>query len=342
MIILIPVLLFVFLSLLFYRLAQSDIFFGFCPEGQIKVIMRGKSRHRIIHSVQGYKLNENDELVPGSNTKGGPFMGGLYWIGIWPFYEVYRYKFQWKKMVSEEGKGDYIEKRNEWVNSLFFRYEYALEFKGLETSDNYKVDVQALINTQIFKPYFALFMAKQWLTVLSSQTEARLRDFIGGRTFDELRGMKSEEKEKVATGQSPDTKQGIVASVMSLNTTEGKDANICLEDLIGVKIVSFNLINIDAQKDAAVEEALKKLANTKRQKEADLFAATEDVKIAEQQAAKTKKLADAARYELEQTTMVAATNPAAAEIEAIKQLPKGLTALMQKGAVNVNIGKGDK
>jgi len=325
-----------------YRLALSDIFFGICPQGQIKIITKGGSYHDFFHSVGGWK-KEGNKLVEKEGEDFGLLHRwiGLYWVGLWPIYKIHTYKFEWQTIKDEK-----IVSRSELVNSIFFRFEYPLEFKDLETKDNFKTTVVMQVLTETFCPELALFKARNWLNVLKAAIESKVRDFIGGYTFEEIRGKETE----VAID-----KNDFVARIMSLSVTDNTDTNPGFEDTIGTRIKSANFQRIDA--DPEVTQALEMVAKAERAGQAAIIKATKEGDAAIVKATKEgeaaviaatkamearKKEAEGEEAFLTATTLLVSKNPAAAKIAGVGALPKSLTSLVQEGAVNVSIGGSKK
>ncbi len=329
---LIIVLSLVFLVLVLYRLALSDIFFGVCPEGQMKVITVGESYHDFFHSVTGYKKVDN-KLVPLENKEKdqrGQMQRrlGIYWIGLWPIYKVPYYKFDWTTIT--RGEKEQIERKSEMVNTIFFRFEYPLEFKGMETSDNFKMTVVIQVLVEVFCPELARFKARNWLNVLKAAIESKVRDFVGSKNFEQIRGLKTEMTTE---------KDDFVKDILDLNKREKDIANPGMEDIIGVRIITANFQRIDAEDQKAID-ALEKKAIAEREAQARLAAVELEVQIAEKKKAARIIEGEGEKSFLNSTTMHLATKPEAAKIAAIGALPKGLTSLVQEGAVNVSIGSG--
>lgn len=335
---LIVLLALVFVALVLYRLALSDIFFGTCPQGQIKVITKGGSYHDFFHSVGGWKKfvdKEKDgltKLKKGEESRGPlHFLTGLYWIGIWPVYKVHGYKFEWETI--KDGK---IVTRSESVNTIYFRFEYPLEFKDLETKDNFKVAVVMQVLTETFCPELALFKARNWLNVLKASIESKVRDFIGTYTFEDIRGKKTEVSSDL---------NDFVKQIVGLSVTTGDDTNPGFEDTIGTRIISANFQRIDAA-DSGVTEALEAVAKAERAGQAKIVTAKKEARAAVVTAignARANKIkATGEQALLDATTLHVAKDPAAAKIAAIGALPKTLTTLIQEGAVNVSVGGSEK
>lgn len=324
-------------ALIIYRLALSDIIFAFCPQGEIKIIKKGNSYHDFIHSVAGYyKDGKILRQLPNSDDEDDFGLlhrwTGMYYIGPWPFYKVHTYVFEWETVV-----GGKIESRREVVNSIRFRFEYPLEFEGLETSDNSRVKVVMQVLTETFYPELALFKGRNWLNILKAAIESKLRDFIGSLSFEKIRGDKMEVKSSV---------NSFVREIIDLSINSPDDANPCLEDLIGTRIKSANFQRIDG--DPRIINALEAAAIAEREGQAEvireekkgraaLARARSDARAAVIKAvaeARGKKvLASGEKTMLENTTMLLASNQAAARIGEIEALPKNLTNLVQRGAV---------
>lgn len=326
-------------ALIIYRLALSDIIFAFCPQGEIKIITKGGSYHDFIHSVSGYyKDGKKLKRLPNSEDEDDfgllHRLTGMYYVGPWPFYKVHTYVFEWETIVN-----GVIQYRRELVNSIRFRFEYPLEFEGLETSDNSKVKVVMQVLTETFYPELALFKGRNWLNILKAAIESKLRDFIGSLSFEKIRGDKMEVKSGV---------NSFVREIMDLSTTSPDDANPCLEDLIGTRIKSANFQRIDG--DPRIVDALEAAAIAEREGEADVIREAKKGKAALARArsdARAKVIGAVAETRstivravgekkmLESTTMFVASDPAAAKIAEIGALPKTITTLVQRGAVEV-------
>jgi hypothetical protein len=322
---LIIVLSLVFLALALYQLALWDVFFGTCPEGQIKVITVGESYHDFFHSVTGYKKvgGKLESLGNGEKDRRGWMQRrlGIYWIGLWPIYKVPYYQFDWPTIT--RGEVEQIERKSKKVNTIIFRFEYPLEFKGMETSDNFKVTVVIQVLVEVFCPELARFKARNWLNVLKAAIESKVRDFVGTKTFEEIRGLKTEMTTE---------KDNFVKDILDLNKREEDDANPGMEDIIGVRIVTANFQRVDAEESDAVE-ALKKVATAQREGQAEVVKA-------EKKAEARRKEADGEKYFIENTLMRIAENERASAIEEVRSIPRTLITLVQKGAVNVSIGGG--
>jgi len=321
----------IFVMLTLYLMALNDIVIGICPQGQIKLITKSGVAHRLIHAVAGKRavfspLIQDFDLVDGEEVRGWFFdRTGIFWIGLWPIYRVDNYPFEWNSIkIGDDGK-EIIKHRREIVNSQYWRFEYPLVFRSMETSDNFRTKVVVQVIAEIVRPLRARYYAKVWLNVLSAAMESKVRDFVGSASFEELRGQKTE---NVIV-----QRQGFVQRVMELNLTDNTDANPGLVDSIGVTIYAVNFKSIDAE-DQRIVEALEAEAVAERQGRAAVITAKKKAKARRIEAAAERDYLDA-------TELHIADNPDAVEAYKARHYSgkdSKLTHLFEKGAVNVNLG----
>lgn len=207
--------------LVVYLMAKRDFIVGFVPEGQIKAVMAGDSLHKLLVNIRGYRYDRSitktkkfPEIVLDPK-KGGdklpwwkqrPF--GLYWIGLPPFKQILTYKFSWVKWgkpKSEEGEKEkkeefgLIPRDEEVVRSLFFRYPYGVEVKGIKVKGNVEVNITLVVTLEAVRPETTLFRIQptgNWLGLAIAKITEATRGWAGEKEVDieTLRGLAAREK----------------------------------------------------------------------------------------------------------------------------------------------------
>lgn len=182
-----------------YELAKSDnpMFFTTMESGDIRFIMKGKTLHRMIHDVRGKKWSDGKgksfsaelvNLLPNESDGKGKLARwfGLYWIGLYPFYSVLKFKI---KKTRENTAGT---KPQDWITKVeeeevtTFRHTFPLPFvlTGVEIKDRTKVDLMAVGTFEVVRPYIPVIKLKgDYYTRMSSRLLAA--------TSDELKAFES-------------------------------------------------------------------------------------------------------------------------------------------------------
>ncbi len=119
--------------------------------------------------------------------------GGLYLVGLWPFYKVYTYQFKWTSLrgelppniEEEEIAGlKYQQARAEMSNHILVRQEtYLLVLLGVEDTDLIPVDFKIVWTGKIVNPFKALFRVQEWLETSSNRLLAYLRPRFAESTW---------------------------------------------------------------------------------------------------------------------------------------------------------------
>jgi len=194
--------------LLILGLAKLNIFSTIVRENEVKiVIVNGKFAKFLIasHSFD-FKKNtgkkwvkwvdqwEIVEVKKGSHRKTDklPFIGGLRWVGIWPFAQIHTYRFTWTSL-EQLPKGEVSETnlvaktRDETIDYIFIKKDiYGLLLKTVETRELLPVDILIQIPARVINPYKSLFIAERWLEQVENLIADRLRLFVGSKSFSDL------------------------------------------------------------------------------------------------------------------------------------------------------------
>ncbi|HDQ16757.1 MAG TPA: hypothetical protein ENN31_01380 [Candidatus Vogelbacteria bacterium] len=184
-----------------YWLAEKNFFFTTIPEGRAKIVVKGEDYVRTIISWRDHHLDKNGDVVDSSPSDPPLVLNnwwdrllsrlGIYWVGIHPWRSIYSYKFSFSTV--EQGQ---VKARNNEVTEFVFLndYVYFVVVKDAETggaagsgkSENVPIDVGLLLTIRVKNPYKALFRVQKWLETVSNKVQAKARDYLGTKTFDEL------------------------------------------------------------------------------------------------------------------------------------------------------------
>lgn len=193
--------------LIAYNLAKKDLFFTLVKEGEIKAVMSGETFWRFIVNVRGYKreTDEHHNLVkvnPGESDGHGLLNRrfGIYWVGLYPFKKIHWYMFDWnkwskvRKVGTEEEVLDEprIQARHQEVNSVIFRYPYAIKLTNIEIGGNLAVEISLLVTIQAVNPYKMLFGALPsgiWLAQVTAAIQESLVLFSSNKDFEDMKTL---------------------------------------------------------------------------------------------------------------------------------------------------------
>ncbi len=203
-------------------LAKYDMFWTIVPEGRAKAIMVNDEFKKFVMAYHGRKFRGIEEKkdeegnidtnwvnrwdVVDVNPNEGmmkhfqklPLIGGLRWVGIWPFAKVYKYHFRWTSLEQQSGEND--ENGNtkgtklvanttnepEMDYILLQKDLYAISVTDVETSEMLPVTALLQIPAQIVNPYKALFNVQHWLEQSENLIADKSRAFMGGLSFTNL------------------------------------------------------------------------------------------------------------------------------------------------------------
>lgn len=216
--------LFVLFSLMAQALAKHNLFFTFNKEGESKAVIHNGAFDRAIMKYEGFRFDDRWNVIPsrrreqfktkeeavakgyywdGTKRRRGDkwwrkfcayFMGGgLEFIGLWPFYRVFRYDFRWGGL--KEGKPIPHDKNLDYVFVKSAVYYAKLE--GVETSGMVPLDIGLNLTIRVTNPYRAIFRTHQWLEFTVSRITPYIRQYIPAEN--------KEFKELVGANQGPDS-----------------------------------------------------------------------------------------------------------------------------------------
>lgn len=197
------------LFLLFaYALSFFDIFFTQVPSGESKFVVKGETFHKLLACVEGStfdpKTYEKIRLKPGQKDPNRSWLNnfGIFWIGIWPFFKVYKYRFSWDKpiRVGEGYSKDKVEHReNEIVDSMINRYPYAIIVAGSEIGSYISYNFFLVVTIEATNPVKAMFDIKpsgSWLIVLQARVQDAVRAWVSNQNVENVLKIMSDKDGK--------------------------------------------------------------------------------------------------------------------------------------------------
>jgi len=188
------------------KLAQHDILWTYVAEGTAKVVVRGESFSHTIMAFEGHHLNDPRDTPrfqrnqPAWEVIKSPedwkddrgFLArkfGIYWIGwIWPFLQVYSYRFRWTEETQDEETGAMKRwPRNESTDFIYIQhFPYVITLNAAETVGKLPVDLFYQLTVWINNPYKALFEVEDWLVRVTGACNRSARNFVGASSYEEL------------------------------------------------------------------------------------------------------------------------------------------------------------
>lgn len=282
---LIPILVIMFRTLL-DKLAERDLLVTFCPEGEIKAILSGRSFKRFIMSVDGMKITteENEETTPSTDEQPGDSRKkwkivpltqneqteeeekrkslwqrairkfvprGVFWIGL-PPHRVFVYEFDWDRLITRDNQS-IIETRKEFVDSTLFKYPYGIIAKDIEIKGAVKINITLTVDIEIENPYLATMILRgRWFRAI---VEPR----VFGAIVDAVRELTIEQFIRAAktTSVQEDPKKLDKQDELKLIESIEKEKGSILAST-GVKLVGVHFSHYDITDDAGVRVAVQK------------------------------------------------------------------------------------
>lgn len=286
--------LLVFLAL---ELGRRNIFFTVVDEGQAKGITAFGRSHKCLlaytsHRFQGeldydayWRTDEYWNIVRLTQQNIRPEaknfwqniirqilwieLGGLKWVGIWPFYQIYKYEFKWTSLrgqlpqTFDESGVKREQSRIKTIDYILVRQEtYQLELAGIEDKDLIPIDIKIVWTVRIINPFKAMFRVQEWLETSSDRLMAYVRREFAVTTWREFQSI----------GRNSDSLKQLLQSILDE-----------LKKLYGVETIGIEIIeltpppqfaqaaervrNAQAGADAAIKEA--ETIRTLAQAEAD-------------------------------------------------------------------------
>jgi len=205
------ILVFYLAALIARALGKQNIFYTIVPEGQAVAVLVNDQFKRMIMSYRGHKFRGTPrdldkpstawDVVPQTRAPRWwqsftrprlPYMGGIHWLGLWPFTTRHTYKFKWSSLeekATDNGKiTKFLHEKEEPISHIFVQADtYGSVVQSAECSDNVPVDVLYTITGRVVNPYKALFDVWRWLETVHNLLGPAIRVYIGTKTYSGLR-----------------------------------------------------------------------------------------------------------------------------------------------------------
>lgn len=321
-----------------YALSLFDIFFTQVKEGTVKAVMKGESFDHFLMHFKGHYLNDprrgwyvNSPDKPDWEVLDGEpksaYAGwqlhwkllerfGVYWFGMWPFYKVLEYRFEWTEPKEDESGTQVPWHRSEPTRIIYVSaFVYWLKILTAEDSDGLPVDIHYLLTVKINNPYKARFGVTNWLARISADTNNAGKVWAGKHSIGQ---MNKEVSDVGGTATS-----GFVEIMKNLNInlpTEHSD--IGAQQSLGVTVLATSLQQVDPAGSTAQEIREATTAKTVASMKADAVR-----EAAKGSADAVRTAADAEKYRIQETYAEIAKHgelgALVQQLDAIKESSKG-------------------
>ncbi len=284
------------LALLVYQLAQSKVFFTSPKEGTVEFVMAGNSIRNMILVWKGHQKHgvpkpddafaEYEVEVSPSNQPqrltgrralnplnwGESF--GIYWVGLWPFYKIYRYDFFWVEEKIDEGTNQLVpfaRKATKEDNGGQTPFAYVNDFNyvffvnDVKTKDGVPLKLSFIVTIRLVNPYKALFLGEDWLQRAGGAISLMTIRYAGVLSYEEIIANKPAPIPIIdsRTGgiiETPHTLEDLIKMLADGQPHGGLDHDLLTE--YGVRIVAAKTNAIDFADGTAAAEYSK--ATTQR------------------------------------------------------------------------------
>ena len=128
-------------------LAPRNIFITFGRENRSMYVVKGQQGSgvftgNIIFPSKSMKLDSNNDFRENTAGSGQKNFFGLYWIGWYPFYSIYKRRQQWLEWKSDDEGKRVIVSRNEMTPYLMAKpFEYTMLLEGGEDANGVPLNV---------------------------------------------------------------------------------------------------------------------------------------------------------------------------------------------------------
>ncbi|MEA3292976.1 MAG: SPFH domain-containing protein [Patescibacteria group bacterium] len=172
----------------YFILASSNIFFTFVKEGTTKAIMKAGESDKFIMRWKGHIFDFEKKGIERWNIiRGTPkerIFGGLFFIGFWPIYTIYKHKFQWTG-VKEDGTIEHHPEEDKDSVMLLDDIYLAIINKA-EDKNLLPLTVAYIMTIRVKNPYKILFAVEKWLETIINQTSPTVRDSLTSDVYQNL------------------------------------------------------------------------------------------------------------------------------------------------------------
>ncbi len=183
---------------LFGLVGFLGIFFGLLKfttvqEGTAKAIMRFEALRKFVMAWEGYKFDEDWNIVPGKSWN---LPGGLRLVGIRGIDKVYTYSFRWQGIEIKEGKEIVVfhEKKIDYI--LVKPDTYWTKILKAETvpPERIPLDIEWLLTMRTINPKKTLFVAPpNWVEAILTRFNTLARAWTATKTLDQILELRKKE-----------------------------------------------------------------------------------------------------------------------------------------------------
>lgn len=211
-------LIYYLIALIIRRLAERNRFFTIAEEGTAKAVMINDRFDRFVMSFMGrdftYEVEDNDiatmwriDDAQNKQERGLrlPFLRGVEWIGFPPFANIHTYRFAWSSLeeVRDEASGELVKRPvpdNKRIDYILVQSDiYVTRIETAECKDKIPLNSNVILGVKVVNPYKALFRIEQWLEATENLVTAKMREYFGSRTYDDLVQLASGESSELLT-----------------------------------------------------------------------------------------------------------------------------------------------
>lgn len=166
---------------IYFVFAPRGWFFTIVPEGQCKAVMKMGKLEKFLIQWEGHTFDKQWNVIPGEEHH---LFGGLRWVGIPPFWEIYRYKFSW---TGVDVNGEIVPHKKEELDYVLLMEDvYWAKIEMAEDKNLLPLDIELLITMRVINPYKALFRVQDWSEMIMNRIKPLFREYVGNITFDDL------------------------------------------------------------------------------------------------------------------------------------------------------------
>jgi len=165
----------------YFILAPQNMWFTFVKEGTAKFVLRGDKFEKALIQWEGYTLDKDWNVIEGKE----PWhpLGGFRFHGLWPIFDIGRYKFRWTG-VTEDGR---IQHKEEWLQHMLLKDDiYLAQILQAEDEGLLPLDVDLFLTIRIANPYKARFRIQNWLETVINRIQPSIRRYIAETRYEEL------------------------------------------------------------------------------------------------------------------------------------------------------------
>lgn len=164
-----------FVPAVYFGFAKANICFTVMDEGTIKVITAGGAVTDIFIQWKDHDLNAEGNVISCPEKVQPSFLGlgGIRFYGIWPFRQIYTYKFTWATIDQDGNKKEH---KGEILDyALINDALYWIDVEKAEDCNLLPLDIEALVTARIVNPYKALFAGQNWHKIMVGLIQALIR-----------------------------------------------------------------------------------------------------------------------------------------------------------------------